>query len=288
MMLFSDLPPAFRQALMVLTFACMLCGVYCLFVFIKQRKAAASCVCALSVALGYAVLQCMMSIAKKYGMDFTFYGAEKTATELPAVLMISCFAAVLVLTAVTLYGTLKISGKERKPLKFSRLKVKIHDTFGLSLVASKAYYSGQQIGRDTVKSLYSQCEECFNAEKIYACNSYESIYQIGGLIGVRLFVNGDLPADERLRTLICAALSECMINTYRHAWGDAVYVSVKNGGTVIEITNNGKPPTQTIHERGGLGHLRSFAESMGVSMTVQSRPAFLLTLTLPQGVQYGV
>ena len=47
------------------------------------------------------------------------------------------------------------------------------------------------------------------------------------------------------------------------------------------FSNNGIPPKGPVTETGGLAVLRKSVEAEDGSMTVQSEPAFLLTITIP-------
>ena len=51
---------------------------------------------------------------------------------------------------------------------------------------------------------------------------------------------------------------------------------------MMTITNNGAPPNGPIAESGGLLSLRRSVEEAGGTMTVQSVPAFSLTIFFPR------
>ena len=78
---------------------------------------------------------------------------------------------------------------------------------------------------------------------------------------------------------------ECITNTVRHAKGNAVNVTLTEEGLFLKIavTNNGEPPKTTIKEGGGFSSLRQLVEREGGTMTIKSRPCFLLEITLPKG-----
>ena len=70
----------------------------------------------------------------------------------------------------------------------------------------------------------------------------------------------------------------------RHAEGDRVTVTITETDTQLtaEFRNNGKAPEQPVTETGGLLYLRKAAESAGGTVTVQSAPVFVLTVTVPK------
>ena len=100
-------------------------------------------------------------------------------------------------------------------------------------------------------------------------------------IGVEVAIDGEVPDDASLRSLLGRAVAECAANTVKHASGDRVDVGISRDGErfVITLTNNGRAPAAPVAESGGLASLRRFAEGMGAVMDVQSAPAFRLTIT---------
>ncbi|MBQ2203921.1 MAG: ATP-binding protein, partial [Oscillospiraceae bacterium] len=70
----------------------------------------------------------------------------------------------------------------------------------------------------------------------------------------------------------------------KHAEGDRLFAAITRtaAGTVMTVTNNGRPPKGPVAESGGLLSLRRSAEAAGGQMRIQSLPAFSLTLTFPE------
>ena len=54
-----------------------------------------------------------------------------------------------------------------------------------------------------------------------------------------------------------------------------------SGVTVLTLTNDGRVPEAPIQEGGGRSGLRRRVEQASGQMTVESRPRFALTITLP-------
>ena len=142
---------------------------------------------------------------------------------------------------------------------------------------------------------------------------------MAGSIGVTVHFEGDEPADEKIREILAAAISECAANTVKHADGDSISVSFHHDGAafghpehtsgqlelasghselasghpersegsspaaalLIDITNNGKPPKRPVAESGGLLSLRKKVEAMGGEMLIDSIPEFKLTIAFP-------
>lgn len=288
-MLYREFPLPIRQAQMVITYFCLLLLFLCFIFFIKRKKRLYGALSVFGVALSYICLQTMTGVAKRNSEYFRFTGWPVRITDLPAIAVNGAFLIMLAGTVLIFWTMIRTFVCEPKQRRFSKLKVSIHDTFGLSLVAMKAYCNGQDIDGDTVRLLYSKCEDCFGGEKLFQEGSYESVLQIGKLIGVGLTVNGELPENEKYMPLICKVLSECMINTYRHAWGDMVFVDcVYSEETKLVIRNNGRHPTKEISSHGGLKHLHDYAETLGAQVIIESIPEFKLTLIIPKEKNNGL
>ncbi len=102
-------------------------------------------------------------------------------------------------------------------------------------------------------------------------------------IGVTVDVKGGPFEEKRLRLLLCEAIRECAANTVKHAEGDRLSVEITEtaSGTSFSFRNNGRPPRGPIDESGGLLSLRRMVGEAGGKMTVQSMPAFSLTISFP-------
>jgi hypothetical protein len=103
-------------------------------------------------------------------------------------------------------------------------------------------------------------------------------------IGVSVELKGAAPEEGRLRAVLAAAIRECAANAVKHAEGDRLFAAITRtaDGTVMTVTNNGRPPKGPVAESGGLLSLRRSAEAAGGQMRIQSLPAFSLTLTFPK------
>ncbi len=107
--------------------------------------------------------------------------------------------------------------------------------------------------------------------------------RMAGSIGVTVEIQGALPREKQIRSLLVQVIRECAANTVKHAEGDRLCVEITETETGISmtITNNGKPPKGPIAESGGLLSLRQSVEEAGGQMTIQGRPAFTLHLSIP-------
>ena len=103
-------------------------------------------------------------------------------------------------------------------------------------------------------------------------------------IGVTVAICGEMPEREAAQRIIAQAIDQCAANTARHAGGDTLNVAISENNALItaSFSNNGMAPEGPVNETGGLAVLRKAVEAAGGSMTVQSEPNFLLTITIPK------
>ena len=80
-------------------------------------------------------------------------------------------------------------------------------------------------------------------------------------------------------------MRECVTNAVRYAGASELYADFTETETdaTVVVYNDGKQPEGDIVEGGGLSTLRRRVERAGGTMTVQSRPIFKLTVTVPKG-----
>ena len=111
----------------------------------------------------------------------------------------------------------------------------------------------------------------------------ETALQTARQIGVTVEIAGTLPDAEPARALFAQAIEQCAVNTVRHAGGDRLNVSVTgaNAAVTAVFANNGGPPKGPIVETGGLAVLRRAVENANGTMTVQSNPRLLLSISVP-------
>ena len=103
--------------------------------------------------------------------------------------------------------------------------------------------------------------------------------------GVQLEIHGRLPEESEYRQFFLVAASEALTNAVFHAGARLLLVELTEAESqwTMRFTNDGAKPEKPITEGGGLGSLRRKAENIGASMTVDSMPEFVLTITGRKG-----
>ena len=167
-------------------------------------------------------------------------------------------------------------------------KIRIHDELGKLLLSTRKSLS-EHLTRKEKQELLSAWKTDIlaigsaKAEKV--TDTYGGLYAAAKSVGVTLKITGRKPDEKNLKKIVVTASIECITNAVRHAKGNAVNVELTEKGSFLKIyvTNNGEPPKTTIKEGGGFSSLRQLVEREGGTMTVKSRPYFILEITLPKG-----
>ena len=159
-------------------------------------------------------------------------------------------------------------------------KIRLHDDFGRSVLAIRAYLSQPDGDRDALLALLKTPVFLFSHEEEPDTSGdlLAALEEAAAAIGIEIVYDGALP--ETHRNVLIVAIHECLTNTVKHADGNRITVKSRcaDGRICATITNDGKPPAGTVKETGGLRNLRTMAENCGIEMTVESTPAFRLIL----------
>lgn len=169
------------------------------------------------------------------------------------------------------------------------MKMRVHDELGLSLLSTRNLLS-RESSLEELRQGGQRWEQVLRMMDIAGSeppapeNFLAELIASAADIGVQVCLQGKLPPSAGNSGLLIAAMRECAVNTARHAGGSRMNVLLTRRGNAVqmEITNNGHKPEGAIVEGGGLSALRRRIESRGGVMTVESRPEFCLTVTLPE------
>lgn len=160
--------------------------------------------------------------------------------------------------------------------------MRLHSDFGNALLLAKRYLLAPdgQTKRQFV-DVWTRCSRLIRREEETGQeDAYRAVFLAAEDVGIQIVLNGDLPKGRVTEKIVAAAIGECLTNTFRHAKGDTLYISIIWNGQLrsVSIQNNGKPPEKEIEETGGLSYLRRMAEAQGVIMNLASWPEFRLEL----------
>ncbi len=164
-----------------------------------------------------------------------------------------------------------------------KTRIRIHDELGNCIATARHYLAGEGGDRSDVLVKFRNNVSLLDSNnKGVRPSDLEMVLKAAGDVGVAVNIDGEIPDGYKTRKIIAAALRECITNTFKHAKGDAIFVKFENDGDLlkISISNNGNPPEKEIVEAGGLLNLRQLVERSTGTMTIESQPVFLLTITL--------
>ena len=167
-------------------------------------------------------------------------------------------------------------------------KMRVHDEMGRCLIAAQKYLqegSSESIP-DSVAIAWQRAVSMIKYNNETSDEDMLSqIRKTCKSIKLGFVQKGKLPKEESAAYLLTCAVRECVTNAVRYADASELYADFTETETeaTVVVYNDGKQPEGEIKEGGGLSTLRRRVERAGGSMTVQSRPRFKLTVTVPKG-----
>ena len=183
-----------------------------------------------------------------------------------------------------------VAAKERSLVadrEIMQARMTVHDRMGAVLLSGKYYLDHpENVKEDELLRLLEFSNHFLLGEVEQPENKSDPMQEAiltAKRIGVAVEIFGELPKGETAKRILAQAVDQCAANTARHAGGDLLSVAITESGEQItaSFANNGRAPEGPITETGGLAVLRQTVEDAGGSMTVQSEPVFLLTITIP-------
>ena len=186
-----------------------------------------------------------------------------------------------------------VAAKERSLVadrEIMQARMTVHDRMGAVLLSGKYYLDHpENVKEDELLRLLEFSNHFLLGEVEQPENKSDPMQEAiltAKRIGVAVEIFGEFPKGETAKRILAQAVDQCAANTARHAGGDLLSVAITE--SVEQITasfaNNGRAPEGPVTETGGLAVLRQTVEDAGGSMTVQSEPVFLLTITIPKQI----
>ena len=166
-------------------------------------------------------------------------------------------------------------------------KVNIHDMLGKALLVTKRYIENGDDGitEKELTEMWKGTLYLFDGGFTEGSDSgnLDELYDAAKLMGIKLNVNGSIPADNRLLRFIMSGARESLTNAVHHAKATELTVSLyyEYSFFVIEYTNDGAKPLNPVSEGGGLSSLRQSVEAEGGIMETEIYPQFVLRLKIP-------
>ena len=173
-----------------------------------------------------------------------------------------------------------------REIETQRAKTRAHDILGQRLTLMlRTAQSGQAVDIAFLRSMSQVLID--DLASIRATPSpldeIDSIRQTFGSVGVEVMVTGEIPKDRARGQAIAGIIREAVTNAVRHGFATRVLIYVEDAGGAcrMRITDNGNLQMSAITEGGGISGMRRSAQAFGGSVTVDTRPLFMLTIELP-------
>ena len=165
-------------------------------------------------------------------------------------------------------------------------KARIHSQFGQALLATRHFLLSED---ELPGPVLSRWEETINSLRMAkgthpTGGSLESLKDAAQAAGLSLDIHGSLPDRPETATLFLFAAMEALTNAVRHADAQHLYFEITQTQDldIARFANDGNIPTAPVTEGGGLGSLRRKTEQAGGTMTIETKPAFALVITVPK------
>lgn len=165
------------------------------------------------------------------------------------------------------------------------MKSRLHDQMNMGVSAIRQMLRQNIVPEENASAIvqFRRAIQVLQEENSYPQDDVTEFIRDAAVSGIQVNITGDLPDTEKTLHLLLAVMREACVNAARHADATILYVVVEQGlGTVtLRMTNDGKPPKEKVMPQGGLVDLSRMITESGGRMEIQSRPVFVLTVTLP-------
>lgn len=165
------------------------------------------------------------------------------------------------------------------------MKSRLHDQMNMGVSAIRQMLRQNIAPEENASAIlqFRRAIQVLQEENSYPQDDVTEFIRDAAVSGIQVNITGDLPETEKTLHLLLAVMREACVNAARHADATILYVMVEQSfGTVtLRITNDGEPPKEEVMPQGGLADLRRMITEADGRMEIQSRPVFVLTVTLP-------
>ncbi len=172
----------------------------------------------------------------------------------------------------------------KKEQEYARLRSQVHDVMGQRLTAIQrllqipegaSYQNVIPLLQDMAKNIKHEDTSSFTL-------SFVELKTYFNLIGISIEEKGSFPENADTAFLFLAIIREATTNAARHANASSVFVELSSDKVQwsMKITNNGKPPKESIKEGGGLLGIRNRVEIASGKIYIISKPNFCITVNI--------
>lgn len=165
------------------------------------------------------------------------------------------------------------------------MKSRLHDQMNMGVSAIRQMLRQNITSEENASAIvqFRRAIQVLQEENSYPQDDVTEFIRDAAVSGIQVKITGALPETGKTLHLLLAVMREACVNAARHADATILYVTVEQdiGAVTLRMTNDGQQPKEEVTPRGGLADLRRIITQSGGRMEIQSRPVFVLTVTLP-------
>lgn len=165
------------------------------------------------------------------------------------------------------------------------MKSRLHDQMNMGVSAIRRMLLQNVTSEENAAAVvqFRRAIQVLQEENAYPQDDVAEFIRDAAVSGVQVNITGNLPKTGNSLQLLLTVMREACVNAARHADATKLYIAAEQSPDVVTLrmTNDGERPKEKIMPRGGLADLDKIIKAAGGRMEIQSRPVFVLTVTLP-------
>ena len=171
-------------------------------------------------------------------------------------------------------------------------RVNLHGFLGQALLMTRHYLQYESGNPQKIIDIWQRNIDVLRmeAEPQQETDTLTSLKNAAKAIGMRVHMQGQMPANVQIRKLIASMGAEALTNAVRHAGAKQLWIDVEETDAeyVIRYSNDGTVPTGPVTEGGGLSTARRKVEAAGGRMKIETSPRFVLAMIFEREVTMDV
>ncbi|MGN0649684.1 MAG: hypothetical protein ACI4KM_04540 [Oscillospiraceae bacterium] len=173
-------------------------------------------------------------------------------------------------------------------------KTRLHDNMGVGIAAVRQILLQNNASEENAAALelWRKAIRIIKSDNEYpdGCRDTADIIHDAAAVGIRVEITGEIPTEGETGRLMLLAIRECLSNAANHAGATTLRISLTKtaDAVTLRISNDGKPASGDMTPRGGLKNLSWQLAECGGSMDIRTEPEYMLTVTIPTGMEVSV
>lgn len=172
------------------------------------------------------------------------------------------------------------------------MKSRLHDQMNMGVSAIRQMLRQNAASEENAAAVvqFRRAIQVLREENAYPQDDVTEFIRDAAVSGIQVKITGKLPEEEEILHMLLPVMREDCVNAARHADEAKLYIDVEQSpdDVTLRMSNDGEQPKEDITPRGGLADLGKMIAEAGGRMEIQSRPVFVLAVTLPLCQQKGV